>query len=50
MKNFLRAVVIGAGTYVGYLLVKGIHSICVDPYKKAKLKNKMNKIKSAIKE
>lgn len=49
-KRFFEYALMGAGTCAGYLAVKkGIETMS-DPYKKAELKKKMNKIKSTFKE
>ena len=50
MKRFFQAIIVGAGTYVGYLLGKGICSLLTDPIRKAKIKKKMNNVKTALKD
>lgn len=48
-KRFFEYTLMGAGTCAGYLAAKkGIEAMS-DPYKKAEIKNKINKVKSAIK-
>lgn len=49
-KRFSEYVLIGAGTCIGsFIMMKGFETIS-DPCKKAKLRKKISKIKSVIKE
>ena len=49
IKRFFEYALMGAGTCLGYFTVKkGIETMS-DPYKKAEVKRKFNKIKDTIK-
>lgn len=50
MKTFFKWVMCGAATYLGYFLCKEAIDTTKDPYRKAKLKKKVSKIKDAISE
>lgn len=47
-KRFIGVVVLGIGMELGTVLVKEGVQIAKDPYKKATIKRKFNKIKDAI--
>lgn len=48
LKDIGGMIICGAATYLGFTMMKGIIETCVDPYKRAVFKQKVNNVKEAL--
>lgn len=48
MKTFIKYVVVGAATYVGYEFARSVHHALGNPYERARIKQKYKNIKNEL--